>query len=511
MNHSLVCCAPARPILLLLGLLGLMLSCSVLAQPLTYLVGAGSVPNQCDHNSLQQAINAAASHPGEDFIRVANDQSYVAQALSIGQQDLTITGGYANCGAALPPEALPTGNTIVDGAGGAAAPVISITGSGVRVLTSLQIRNGDNVQFNGSGCGGGIQFNGRGELLLRNVGISQNDANSGGGICFTGTDSPSALSVEGDVAINNNEATTGNGGGIAITGASRLFVLRDRTSIAFNRALSGHGGGIYMQAPARADIGSPGYNGLGVLYANEANRGGGVAGYAPEDSGSGHACLRFFSTDASRPVRIQNNRATNAGGGLYLRSDAGGLDSFYTIEGRAYDFRIDGNTAPNGPAIFLNGDDTVFFNFDYGSSMVLNDRSNAYDDCNEPLNALGRVACTNKSECNRIENNRAVDINGQPTNGNVIELQDDSSLYGQTLTMQGNTGARLLSWSAGDYGYIKLKHCALISNTLTQEVFRGFNEGRIESRTAPSRETPLAVPIYCATMAAIRSTHSSAY
>ena len=81
----------------------LLLLC-VPVQALTYLVGAGSVPTQCDANSLQEAINSAANNPGEDFIRVASDQSYTAMALNIGQQDLTITGGYASCEAALPPD-----------------------------------------------------------------------------------------------------------------------------------------------------------------------------------------------------------------------------------------------------------------------------------------------------------------------------------------------------------------------------------------------------------------------
>jgi hypothetical protein len=440
------------------------------APALIYRVGAGAVPSVCDYNDLQQAISAAANSPGEDFIRVANNQGYTAQALSIGQQDLTITGGYPDCAAATPPEALPTSSTTLNGAGGAAAPVISITGSGVRVLTHLQIRNGDNVQGNGSGCGGGVRFVGRGELRIQNTGIALNTANTGGGICFSGTAAPAALTIDSDVSINNNEASTGNGGGIAIGGHARLFVLRERTLIAFNRALEGDGGGIYMSTPARADIGSPGFNGLAVLYANEARRGGGVAGYAPDD-GDGDTCFRFFSTDATTPVRLQDNRASGVGGAIYLRSNAefDPLDNASMI-GSMFDFRIDGNTAPNGPAIFLDGSSAA--GVVAGSSMYFNTNTgNAA--CNDSMFDLGRQVCSNAADCNRIENNIAADFNGQLTNGNVIELQDESLLIGATLTMIGNAGTRLISTSS-ESGTVGLSRCALVGNSLTQELFRAF-------------------------------------
>ena len=441
---------------------------------LTYLVGAGT----CDFNNLQAAINAAASSPGEDFIRVASDQSYLQQAITIGQQDLTIIGGYASCAAALPSDAVPAGSTILNGAGGAAAPVISITGSGVRVLSNLLIRNGDNVQ-SGTSCGGGVRFVGRGELRLRTVGVSQNSANNGGGVCLIGTGTPTTLSIEEDVTINNNEATTGSGGGIAISGTARLLMLRDRTLVTGNLASNGDGGGLYVQAPALAHIGSPGFNGTGVLHANEARRGGGLAIYAPEDSGSGTSCLRMFTTDAAHPVRIQDNRASHVGGGLYLRSDSDGLINDFAIWATLYDARIDGNKAPNGPAMFLDGDENIF-NDDEGSDVLINRPLWFIDgECSQRLEDMGRVACTNHAECNRIDGNHAQDLAGQPTNGNVIELQDSSTINARLITMSGNTGTRLISWSESDHGSIHLEHCALTANTLTQELMRGFNDGSL--------------------------------
>jgi predicted outer membrane repeat protein len=443
------------------------------APALTYLVGGGAVPSQCDFNSLQAAIDAAAANPGEDFIRVASDQTYTQQALSIGQQDLTITGGYASCAAALPANALPTGSTVIDGAGGAAAPVFSITGSGVRVLANLQIRNGDHLPANNTGCGGGIRFVGRGELRLSRIGLAQNRANFGGGICFTGTDSPAHLSVLAGSAINNNTATTGDGGGILINGRARLFVLQDDTLIAFNAAPNGDGGGVHVVSPARVDIGSPGLGNLGVLYANSARRGGGLAAVAPEGSDI-DVCTRLFTTDASRPVRVHQNQATVAGGAFYARTNADFLPTrlaFAYI--RAYDFRFDGNTAPNGALAFMDGDFAV--DGRWGSKLVLNQEAINIE-CDEPLFQLGRVPCVNAQACNLIENNRAEDAGGQPSNGNVLEMRYGSDLRASRLRMSANTGTRLLSWSNGGYSTVWLDNCALVGNTLTQELLRAFHE-----------------------------------
>jgi hypothetical protein len=68
----------------------------------------------CTTNSLQSAITSAGNSPGPDLIRLANNQTYTAQALTIGQQDLIIEGSYADCSAAT-----PTASTLISGQGGA--------------------------------------------------------------------------------------------------------------------------------------------------------------------------------------------------------------------------------------------------------------------------------------------------------------------------------------------------------------------------------------------------------
>lgn len=446
---------------------------------LTYLVGAGAVPGVCDYNSLQAAIDAAQSNPGEDFIRLSSDQAYNSSAFTIGQQDLTITGGYSDCAAALPPDAVPTGTTILNGAGGSTAAVMRIAGSGVRVLSNLQIRNGDSAA-----CGGGIAFSGRGVLAVRNTGIAQNTATAGGGICFEATAAPAILSIETDVSINNNTATTGGGGGIWIGGPARLSMVSDRTLVAFNRAANDDGGGVHVRWPAQGDIGSPGLGNLGAIYANEARRGGGVAFVAADGSDGDRACVRLFSTASDRPIRLQDNRASSAGGGLYLASNSNTGISFAQVAALAIDFRIDGNTAPNGPAIFLDGDDPLL-GVVSGSLMVLNEAPGGFGFCTSPpLSEIGRVPCTVATACNRIEGNRAQDLAGNPTNGNVIELQDDSSLYGTSATLVNNLGTRLISGSGGGSTFVSLRRIALVGNTLAQELYRGFNDDSLQLRDA---------------------------
>jgi hypothetical protein len=151
----------------------------------------------CTTNSLQSAITSAGNSPGPDLIRLANNQTYTAQALTIGQQDLIIEGGYADCSAATP------------------ASVFRITGSGVRDLRRMSIIRGDVSPLNGEG--GGINFAGSGELILRNVAINQNTAAYGGGINFRATAIPAVLTLESGTTVSFNTAQI-SGGGIRIEG-----------------------------------------------------------------------------------------------------------------------------------------------------------------------------------------------------------------------------------------------------------------------------------------------------
>ena len=73
-----------------------------------------------------------------------------------------------------------------------------------------------------------------------------------------------------------------------------------------------------MVGPARAHIGSPGYLFGGVIYENTAPYGGGIALISEE---AGPAIATLEASDPTKPVRVEQNRATRSGGGVYLLSN----------------------------------------------------------------------------------------------------------------------------------------------------------------------------------------------
>jgi len=425
---------------------------------LTFLVGGDGA---CDYSSIQAAINGAASNPGPDGIHVANNASYTQQALTIGTQDLIIEGGYATCASSTPAVA----NIVVNGAGGAAAPVLRISGSGVRDLRNLSIRGGDST---GTNYGGGIQFSGSGDLILRNVAVTNNTSSYGGGIYFNGSGGAAILTLETDTVILNNTAQN-SGGGIFINGSSRLFMLRDRTTVQGNTAVNGDGGGIALQGPARADIASPGYINFGAITGNTAMRGGGIAIFS---TGDGSASARFFGVDASRPVRINNNKAGNSGGAIWLRGYAfvsGGYDS---SEACAVDALIDGNTASDGAAVYTDQDSFLGQN---AQSLFIMNRG-CSDPGPEPIQALGRIACaTGVNSCNFIANNRNANASGVETGGALLRFNPGGYMAMQGTVLTGNVGGNALRGADTLLG-IDMANTLIVANSLSSDVIRLAND-----------------------------------
>ena len=93
-------------------------------------------------------------------------------------------------------------------------------------------------------------------------------------------------------------------------GTSRVFVMGNPAFVEINHTPNGYGGGIYVTDPARADIGSPGYVNLGVIYDNDAGTGGGIAAVTHDDNGQ-NAVVRLFTTRS----RASSSRAIQPGDG----------------------------------------------------------------------------------------------------------------------------------------------------------------------------------------------------
>jgi hypothetical protein len=146
------------------------------------------------------------------------------------------------------------------------------------------------------GAGGGVDYDGTGTLTLATSTVSGNTAGYGGGINIKGSGGEATLTLLSHSVIIANIAGV-SGGGIRLEGTSRLFALSDFTQIAANSAVvpdggtsTGYGGGIEILGPARADIGSPGYNDGAVVVGNEANNR--AARQRQRRSGAAHVRLR---------------------------------------------------------------------------------------------------------------------------------------------------------------------------------------------------------------------------
>jgi len=441
--------------------------------PFHYRVGADTA--HCQYNDIQSAIDAVGECP--TVIDITREHTYTGQHLSIADKpNLTLQGwgdgvtcadvrGTIDFPPYTPPDStapLVTLNGSNDGGGS----VLYVTGTTNLTLRNLTIMGG----LTCAGCsGGGIYFGGQGALDITRSTISFNEAGYGGGINVNGSGGPATLTLDSDTLVLSNTADT-SGGGIRLEGNTRLYALKPNTMLAFNKAPNGYGGGLEVLGPARADFGSPGYGGLGVIYDNSAAYGGGMDIFTFDDDAN--AIVRLFTTDATKPVRMQGNTASHTGGAVYLKARqtvfGGGTDVAFC----AYDFRIDDNAAAEGAVIYSDADYSSD-GFALGGTVALNVDPSPGSLCSqtERPTALGAVACNAGTSCNRIEANHAVDGSNQPTEGSIILAQDASRLYGDRVEFRANTGAHVLRQTGHvqyQYGYIT--NGLFADNAVTQEL-----------------------------------------
>lgn len=405
----------------------------------------------CDTQFIDVAIGAASSGY---TLRISNTASYSAQALEIRDKNLRLVGGYETCTSPT-----PTLITTISGQGGANDSVLSIRGSSNVTLENLSIIRGDEgSEF----YGGGVDFSGNGTLTLRNTALAQNYAGYGGGMSVESSGGPVVVNLETGSVIQLNTAQF-SGGGIRIVGDVTLNALAPQTWIANNVALGidpgnnqpqyGNGGGLQILAPARANIGSPGYGISGVISGNSARYGGGVAIDGRVDGGANsYALLRLFTTDRNNATRIHGNTATQTGGGIHLLPDSSSAPPFPRSSAQAclWDARVDENIAQQGAAIYA---DSSFATLNERSSLVYfnpvpGDPGDPFvAGCGARPTNLGAVACASGVPCNSIDANFAENASSQAS-GAAVLVQDDGTLVlrrvslGQTF---GTSAIRTLS------------------------------------------------------------------
>ena len=101
----------------------LVLSTSLRAQTFEiYTVGNGP---DCPYTRIQDAVDAAAAHPGEDLVWIVNDHTYTGEQVLVTDQDVDINGGFSDCDDFDPQNDYST----VSGNGNAGGAVFTIRGT----------------------------------------------------------------------------------------------------------------------------------------------------------------------------------------------------------------------------------------------------------------------------------------------------------------------------------------------------------------------------------------------
>jgi hypothetical protein len=442
---------------------------TVISSAATFSVGA---PGQgCTHTSLQAAVNAAQTSLEADFIRINGSATYNNQNQAVvinANQNLTIYGGYVSCTSDFSTDGV---RATLDGSGTNAVLRITAAAGTTVTLNALTIRNGA-ISF---GNGGGIYYQGSGVLHLQNTSVINSNAQNGGGIYAEGNSDTALLSIGSGVTVSSNTATR-DGGGIFVNGM--VFSMEAPNSIiAFNKALGatgkGYGGGLAIRSTgsraAIAYVSSGGVGSLGAIYGNQAKWGGGVAVSAGADS-ERDAILRLFSSEAGRPSKINDNFASEGGGGIYLWPNQN-----FGADGAAKAIinwvEITRNVAAQGAAIYADNSG------DYGSA--------AYFD--PPLTFgypyLG-MACPVGVICNRIQDNKTADGNSNFVEGAVIYL-DGSYLIGErTLITNNQSGSIVDGGGSGNSNGITFTNSLIVNNQTSRELTRNGRHGIVDSTVA---------------------------
>lgn len=430
----------------------------------------GDVANdaRCTDNDIQSAINNTVC-PGT-FIVVSREHTYTAQHLSVSGKSFTMsaTGDGIGCGN------LP-GATDSGSGNPPTVPLVTISGNGSQSV--FDISGNSNVTFQyleitgGGGDsgshGGGINFHGSGSLTVDTSTIDLNHSGFGGGIEMNGIED-SVLTLAANAIIVSNTAS-GNGGGINIEGFAQLLAVHPFTLIGFNHAPNGKGGGIAAVSGARIDLGSPGFNALPVVNGNDAARGGGIS---LQNTGDGPVTAILFSTDPLHPVSLAGNFASQVGGAIYLQPN---VDNDFTSVCAA-DFRLDGNIAPDGAAIFADADFPGIGDTPASYEVAFNKNFCPSSFVSQP--------CAAGVACNTVDDNVTADGANHPKPGAIISLSAsfEGSVDGDRFEMRGNAAANAIRAVDAE---LHVTNCLIADNALSAETFRVSNGGNGDSAYAP--------------------------
>lgn len=465
-----------RPVLSRVALLLALASSSALQAgviappPDHYWVGPG-----CQFDEIQDAIDAADSTNGDVIHLVGTGvaQEHTGVAARIVGKVIEISGGHPACN-----DYSVVGRTVLSnqprrGMHGSAP--ITVTGHVDVAIANVELVHGGLDDL--SQVGGGLQFEGSGRVVLRNVNVRDNEADSGGGIAVVADGAAAELVLANGVGVYDNYAH-GNGGGIYLEGNARLRVTAGDVSIRTNHA-GQSGGGIAVHDGARAVIRSGGP----VIEANAATRGGGISVLGAGSEGGSQ--LFVFPIDARRPVLLFDNRAWVAGGALFA-GPAIVLDGQQGPSTCTTGTRFVGNTAPDGAAVFAHGESAPAAIGTAAAAVVSIGTPTGLGCAGTTLASLGAPQCRQGVRCNSIDDNvaepappeRASTAKGTGDGDSVVAAVNGGMVMLWNTEVRDNiaTGATLLS----DFGMVSGVGCLLAGNEAAQGLLQLRASGYME-------------------------------
>lgn len=367
-----------------------------------------SVGPGCDYENLQDAIDDAVTGSISGEIGIHKDYQasgpYVIIPNGSGLLQAWLMGGFPDCNVSNPDNT--SGRTTLSVTGGGRPITVSYNAGPSDPFSAVLLENlvltGGDTQL-----GGGLRVVGRPGLLttiLFNTEVSGNQAGSGGGI---------QLSAPLDWLVPDP------------TNPPLPMLFLDDNSHVVDNVASNDGGGIWCGSNAERDYAMTLVrSGSGLIFSNEAERGGGVF-----LSGCSFALRNGGPTALIVPAGgVSFNTASVAGGGVYAENGASGSISALSSDEFGGDPESAGivanNEAPEGGGIFATGDDTSVFGIQAyvvgnsatgspgrGGGILVDDEALVHMISNEgsgpctPPSTSGGV--TTAPPCNRLENNHA--------------------------------------------------------------------------------------------------------
>lgn len=451
------------------------LAMAVVCPPIAPTVYVGDIAHDanCTYGSIAEALTGIGTNTCH--VNIVVNASYTNQHIDIQDKNVSIIGSALACG--TPPPVCTDPTACGSSPSVPTAPVHSLSATGNGGDSVFTIHGASNVTIEnllikdaqlGSGShGGGINFDGQGSLMLVTDTISGNQAQYGGGIAFKGSSGTATLTIGDHTMIENNTANS-DGGGINIEANATLNFSGSESIISSNHA-GRYGGGVEVFGDAYANISSPGLGTLAAIYNNDAADGGGVA--VNSDGGTTHNTnLTIYTTDPSRPVAIAWNSATDAGGGVYLKSYTDPIVGTYATF-CAYDFNLSDNSAPDGSAVY-GTDDFITF-------VGLNRAVSTFDGtaiCASSRPSAG-VACNPQTKCNTVSDNVSENSSGNAT-GTVLTFNAlAGKIAASRVSFTHNFGQHLVFT---DNNLVAMDDCIVADNETSLELISAVDASNVD-------------------------------